>query len=92
MSYQDTNDGKKPKKDKKPSIISSTDDQQNNSIEGLDKKTEESNQGKKEKKDKWNISGNNSEPSEEQQTGLINQNIRFDRHDEQKNKKDKKNR
>ncbi|RZC60119.1 hypothetical protein C5167_021871 [Papaver somniferum] len=88
MSYQDNNDGKKQKKN----TFSSTDDQQYGSVEGLDKKTEESNGGKKEKKDKWNISGNNSEPSEEQQTRVINQNIRFNQYDEQKNKKDKKNR
>ncbi|RZC59829.1 hypothetical protein C5167_007130 [Papaver somniferum] len=80
------------KKDKERSTFSSTDDQQYGSVEGLAKKTEESNEGKKEKKDKWHISGNNSEPSEEQQTGVINQNIRFDQYDEQKNKKDKKSR
>ncbi|KAI3929938.1 hypothetical protein MKW98_004092, partial [Papaver atlanticum] len=90
MSSRDNNDGKKQKKDK-GIVISSLDDQKNCSVEGLTKNTNESNEGKKEKKDKGKTSDNNSEPSEEQQMGVINQNHQ---HDEQlnTNKKDKKNR
>ncbi|KAI3892775.1 hypothetical protein MKX03_000879 [Papaver bracteatum] len=96
MSSRDNNDGKKQKKDK-GIIISSSFDQKNSRIKGLDKNAKESNEGKKEKKAKGNTSGNNSEPSEEQQTRAMNQNRGFDQHDEQKrqlntNKKDKKNR
>ncbi|KAI3892773.1 hypothetical protein MKX03_000877, partial [Papaver bracteatum] len=96
MSSRDNNDGKKQKKDK-GIIISSSDVQQHSSIKGLDKNAKESNEGKKEKKAKGNTSGNNSEPPEEQQMRVMNQNRGFDLHDEQKrqlntNKKDKKNR
>ncbi|KAI3892774.1 hypothetical protein MKX03_000878, partial [Papaver bracteatum] len=94
MSCRDNNDGKKQKKDK-GTIISSSDNQQH-SRKGLDNKAKESNEGKKEKKAKGKTSGNNAEPSEEQQMGTaVNQNGGFDQRDEQKrqlnsNKKDKK--
>ncbi|KAI3929937.1 hypothetical protein MKW98_004091, partial [Papaver atlanticum] len=40
----------------------------------MEKTAKESNGGKKEKKDKWNTPDNTAEPSEEQQTGVTNQN------------------